>query len=73
LRFVVVDKLHASHELREFAVDTLSLSLMHADETYELLTPVDPPPCEPRRRRAYRLVSDDTPRLTPREEIERTE
>jgi hypothetical protein len=73
VRFVVVDKLHASHELREFAVDTLSLSLMHADDTYELLTPVDPPPCEPRRRRAYRLVSDDTPRLTPREEIERTE
>lgn len=55
VRFVVVDKRHASAELREFARDTLRLSLLHEDATYQLLTPVDPPPCTPRRPRGDRL------------------
>jgi hypothetical protein len=50
VRFVVVDKRQASGELRAFARDALHLSLVHEDTAYELLTPVDPPPCNPRRR-----------------------
>lgn len=55
VRFVVVDKRRASADLRVFARDTLRLSLLHEDATYQLLTPVDPPPCSPRRRRGDRL------------------
>ena len=51
VRFVVVDKLKASGELREFTRDVLQLSLVHEDPAYQLFTPVDPPPCGPRRRR----------------------
>jgi hypothetical protein len=50
VRFVVVDKRQASDRLRSFARDTLNLTLVHEDSAYELLTPVDPPPCDPRRR-----------------------
>jgi hypothetical protein len=66
VRFVVVDKLRASQELRDFARETLNLRVMHEDETFALLTPVDPPPCEPRQSSPHRARSDDTPRLTPR-------
>jgi hypothetical protein len=55
VRFVVVDKRHASDDLRAFAKDTLRLSLVHEDTVYQLLTPIDPPPCTPRRRRGHRL------------------
>jgi hypothetical protein len=65
VRFVVVNKPLASRDLREFAIETLDLTPMHEDEVFQLWTPVDPPPCEPRRRRLPRIRSDDTPRLTP--------
>ena len=52
VRFVVVDKQRASGELRAFANENLKLALVHEDAAYELLTPIDPPPCDPRRRRA---------------------
>ena len=51
VRFVVVNKREASLELRNFAHDVLNLTLVHEDSAYELLTPVDPPPCDPRRRK----------------------
>ena len=51
VRFVVVNKQHASHELRLFASDALKLTLLHEDETYQLLTPLDPPSCDPRSRK----------------------
>jgi hypothetical protein len=54
VRFVVVDKQRASDELRAFARENLNLTLAHEDTAYQLLTPVDPPPCDPRRRRAVR-------------------
>jgi hypothetical protein len=63
VRFVVVNKERASHQLREFAEEALHLTLMHEDETFQLLVPVDPPPCDPRRRRLNWPRSDDTPRL----------
>jgi hypothetical protein len=50
VRFVVVDKRQASEALRTFALETLELSLVPEDAAYQLLTPVDPPPCSPRRR-----------------------
>jgi len=50
VRFVVVDKRRASDELRSFAADALHLKRVHEDAVYELLTPIDPPPCAPRRR-----------------------
>jgi Predicted membrane protein (DUF2079) len=53
VRYVVVNKQHASNELRKIAKEILSLTLVHEDEVYQLLTPVDPPPCEPRRRRGH--------------------
>ena len=55
VRFVVVDKRYASEDLRGFAKDTLRLLLVHEDAVYQLLTPIDPPPCNPRRRRGQRL------------------
>lgn len=57
VRFVVVDKRRASADLRTFAHDVLQLSLVHEDSVYQLLTPVDPPPCSPRRRQRHRLRS----------------
>ena len=54
VRFVVVNKQHASHELRSFAIDALKLGLVHEDATYQLLTPIDPPPCDPRPRKHRR-------------------
>jgi hypothetical protein len=51
VRFVVVDKRRASKELRDFARDALKVMLVHEDAAYQLLTPVDPPPCSPRRRK----------------------
>ncbi len=53
VRFVVVNKQHASGELRSFAEETLRLRVLHEDAAYQLLTPVDPPTCEPRRRRGH--------------------
>jgi hypothetical protein len=62
VRFVVVNKLRASQALQEFAVQALCLLPIHEDERFQLLTPLDPPPCEPRRRRSHRPRIDDTPR-----------
>jgi hypothetical protein len=50
VRFVIVDKRRASAELNSFALDVLNLKLVHEDAAYKLLTPIDPPPCAPRRR-----------------------
>jgi hypothetical protein len=46
--FVVVDKWRATSDLRSFAVDALHLEHMSEDGRYELLVPIDPPPCQPR-------------------------
>jgi hypothetical protein len=54
VRFVVVNKQQASEELRAFASATLRLMLVHEDLAYQLLTPIDPPPCEAPRARAVR-------------------
>jgi hypothetical protein len=48
--FVIVSKSRASEDLQEFAVDALSLMMLHQDNEYALYTPVDPPPCERRLR-----------------------
>jgi len=53
VRFVVVNKRHASDRLRTFAIETLHLTPLHEDAAYQLLTPLDPPPCERRRRRGH--------------------
>lgn len=51
VRFVVVNKQHASKELRSFATGALKLALLHEDDTYQLLTPLAPPACDQRARR----------------------
>ena len=55
VRFVIVDKRHVSDDLQAFAKDILRLSLVHEDAVYQLLTPIDPPSCTPRRRRGHPL------------------
>jgi hypothetical protein len=65
VRFVVVNKRNASDELRAFAVETLRLDLKYEDEDYQLLVPLNPPPCEPLHRYGHPPQSDDTPRLLP--------
>jgi hypothetical protein len=57
VRFVVVNKQQASHGLRAFAHSTLRLTLVHEDAGYQLLTPIDPPPCDTARVRAVRTRS----------------
>jgi hypothetical protein len=51
VRFVIVNKRDASDALRSFALDVMRLTLVHEDPGYQLLTPVDPPGCDPRRRK----------------------
>ena len=51
VRFVIVNKRDASDALRSFAVNVLGLTLVHEDPAYQMLTPVDPPGCDPRRRK----------------------
>jgi hypothetical protein len=46
LGFVVIDKSRASGELQDFARDFLRLSVVFSDLRYDVLVPVDPPPCE---------------------------
>lgn len=48
VKYVVVDKRRASADLRAFATAALGLALVHDDERYQLLTPSNPPECEPR-------------------------
>jgi len=48
--YVVIHKRRASPELQAIAADVLQLVPIHDDADYELLRPVDPPACEPRRR-----------------------
>lgn len=50
VRYVVVDKRRASPELRRVAADVLALMTIQEDDDYELLTPIDPPACQPRRK-----------------------
>lgn len=61
VRFVLVDKRRASPDLRAFALDVLGLALIHEDDRYELLVPVQPPTCDPpppgRARRRFGVVS----------------
>ena len=47
LGFIVVDRLRATPALRAFAADALHLTRVHEDAAYELLVPIDPPPCIP--------------------------
>jgi hypothetical protein len=49
VRYVVVNKRRATPSMRNFAVETLRLLSVHSDEDYELLTPIDPPACDPDR------------------------
>lgn len=56
VRFVVLDKRRASPELYAFAVDALDLARVHEDPTHVLLTPIDPPSCDPAPKRRRRFV-----------------
>jgi hypothetical protein len=56
-RFVLVDKRRASDALHDFAVQSLSLTLVTQDPDYALYTPADPPPCETPARRRFSDVS----------------
>ena len=47
VRYVMVDTQRASPELRQFAIDTLHLVMLHADGRFELLVPEGAPACEP--------------------------
>lgn len=51
--FVVIDKQRTSEALRTVATDVLQLVRVHEDDRYELLRPVDPPECLPRRQRGH--------------------
>jgi hypothetical protein len=62
VRFVVVDKLLASNQLREFAVDALDLRLEHEDAEYALLTPANPPACDRASGQSSRPGADRAPR-----------
>jgi hypothetical protein len=57
VRFVVVNKHRASHDLQAFAVDALRLTRVHEDAAYALFTPTDPPACEPARSSPRRRFS----------------
>jgi hypothetical protein len=48
--YVVIDRRRASDALRTFAMDALKLSLIHSDDRFDLLTPVNPPACDMVRR-----------------------
>ncbi len=48
VRYVIVNKRRATEALREFGVETLRLQVIHEDDDYELLVPIDPPACAPR-------------------------
>lgn len=58
VRFVIVSKADASAELRNFAKDALGLSSIHEDSTHQLLVPIDPPPCDPKRRHGVRWLQE---------------
>lgn len=49
VRHVVLDKHTASSRLRSFAIEVLRLAPVTEDEHYELLVPLDPPPCQTSR------------------------
>jgi len=46
VRYVVIDTLRASRELRDFAFDVLELTPIRSDGRYELLAPQSPPKCD---------------------------
>jgi len=48
VRYVIVNKRRATASLREFGIEALRLQLIHEDDDYELLAPIDPPPCAAR-------------------------
>ena len=56
VRFVIIDKLHATESLRTFAEETLNLTTVHQDQRYELYVPADPPACTLPANRAARAV-----------------
>jgi len=62
VRFVVVNKRQASQELGAFATDILRLRLIHDDPAYQLLSPIDPPPCARRLRRGHGSKGEITQR-----------
>jgi hypothetical protein len=51
VRYVILDRDRAPAGLREAAVAALRLASVHAEDGYELLTPMDPPSCDPPKRR----------------------
>ena len=51
VRFVVVNKSLTSQELYSVAVDALRLTREYEDPNYIMLTPRDPPACDPPLRR----------------------
>ena len=53
VRFVVVNTQRASAELQGFARDSLRLALVHEDAVYQLLMPVEPPPCATSKKKGH--------------------
>lgn len=51
VRYVILDRNRAPGGLRETAIALLRLTHVYDDGAYELLTPVDPPSCDPPQRR----------------------
>ena len=56
VRYVVLDASRAPDGLRALAIDVLQLASVHRDGEYELLTPMDPPSCDPPEKRAPRRL-----------------
>ena len=47
VKFDIVDKRHASRELQQIAINVLRLTPSYPDAEHVLLSPEDPPPCDP--------------------------
>lgn len=53
--FVVLNRRRATPDLRNAAVELLRLESLHEDADFELLRPVDAPPCKPPEKRTTRF------------------
>lgn len=56
VRYVIVDAGRAPAGLREMAIDVLKLMPVYRDGPLELLTPKDPPSCDPAPKRRRKLL-----------------
>jgi hypothetical protein len=56
VRYVIVDAGRAPAGLREMAIDVLKLTPVYRDGPFELLTPKDPPSCDPPQKRRRKLL-----------------